>query len=210
MVTYANRKRRNVEFNIGDMVYVSMRHVLARHPSGFPLPPAAFAQYLGAMFFDPAAEPEAAPPTPIPDFEDISPEEVGEVLTRHYNGLVSSGMCPMPSQLVNHPTGEALGPTSDFLNLCIKAGRPPTTWRNIKLVPLYKEKGDRLDPNNYRALAVGHPLAKLAMGVLNQRLNLLAEEHHLRAPTQAGFRKDHTVEDLGLVLQTSIQQSSTS
>jgi hypothetical protein len=82
----------------------------------------------------------------------------------------------------------------------VKAGRPPTTWRQLKLVPLYKKEGDPSDPDNYRALAVGHPLAKLAMGVINQRLTAVAEDQQLRAPTQAGFRAGHTVEDLALVL----------
>ncbi len=73
------------------------------------------------------------------------------------------------------------------------------------MVPLYKLKGDRGDPDNYRGLAVGHPLAKLAMGIVNQRLQTLADDAHLRAPTQAGFRPGHTVEDLALVLQVCIQ-----
>ena len=68
------------------------------------------------------------------------------------------------------------------------------------MVPLFKNKGDRRDPDNYRGLAVGHPLAKLAMSTINQRLQTLADEGGLRAPTQAGFRPGYTVEDLGLVL----------
>ena len=53
------------------------------------------------------------------------------------------------------------------------------------MVPLYKQKGDRGDPDN-------------------QRLQTLADEGGLRAPTQAGFRPGYTVEDLGLVLQVCI------
>lgn len=78
-------------------------------------------------------------------------------------------------------------------------GRPPASWRSLKLVPLFK-KGDQFDPDHYRALAVGHPMAKLAMGVINMRLTGVATGKQLRAPTQAGFRAGHTVEDLALVL----------
>jgi hypothetical protein len=113
-------------------------------------------------------------------------------------------MCPVPSQVIKHLTGEALAPLATFLNLCVKGGRPPKAWRSLKLVPLYKGKGPRGDPDNYRGLAVGHPLAKVAMSAINQRLQTLAEEGGLRAPTQAGFRPGYTTEDLGMVLQVAI------
>ncbi len=46
------------------------------------------------------------------------------------------------------------------------------------------------------------------MGIVNQRLQTLADDNHLRAPTYAGFRPGHTVEDLALVLQVAIQQAN--
>ena len=77
---------------------------------------------------------------------------------------------------------------------------PPTSWRQSRLTPLYKNKGDKGDPSNYRGLAVGHPIAKLVMAVLNERLSVIASVARLRAPTQAGFRKGHAVEDLVLLV----------
>jgi hypothetical protein len=102
--------------------------------------------------------------------------------------------------VIKHITGEGLQPLAAYLNTCVKAGRAPTTWRELKLVPLYKNSGSRGDPQNYKGLAVGHPLAKLAMSALNQRLQEVADEGGLRAPTQAGFRPGYTVEDLAMVL----------
>ena len=93
-----------------------------------------------------------------------------------------------------------MAPLARFLTLCAATHRPPASWRHLKMVPLYKQKGDRYSPDNYRGLAVGHPLAKLAMAVINQRLTVEADQGNLRAPTQAGFRGGHTTEDLGLVL----------
>lgn len=68
------------------------------------------------------------------------------------------------------------------------------------MVPLFKNRGAPSDPDNYRGLAISHPLAKLAMSAINQRLQTLADDGGLRAPTQAGFRPGYTVEDLALVL----------
>lgn len=184
------------------------RHVLSKSSANAALAPETFATHLGNLFHDPAAGPEAHHLAPISDFEAITPEEVGDVLEHHYNGSVSSGMSTLPSQVIKHLSGDALKPTSAFLNLCTKAGRPPTAWNKLKLVPLYKLRGDQLDPDNYRALAVGHPMAKLAMAIITRRVNKLAEDNNLRAPTQAGFRAGYTTEDLGLVLQTAIQSAN--
>ena len=93
------------------------------------VPPAAFATFLGELYFDHEAGPEAAPPVPITDFEAFTPEEVGDTLVRHYNGSVSSGLCPVPSQVVKHLAGDALIPLADFLTRCVKGGRPPTAWK---------------------------------------------------------------------------------
>jgi hypothetical protein len=158
---------------------------------------------MGNLFFDPEAGPDAAPSVPIPSFTPFTKEELDEARSR-FRGSASSGICPLPSQLVKYMAGDALEPLATFLNHCVAGARPPTAWRQLKLVPLYKNRGDRGDPDNYRGLAVGHPMAKLAMGVINQRLQTLADEGGLRAPTQAGFRPGYTVEELALVLSVCI------
>ncbi len=76
------------------------------------------------------------------------------------------------------------------------------------MVPLYKNWGNSGDPDNNRGLAVGHPFAKLAMCAINLRIQVIADEQQLRAPTQAGFCPGYTVEDLALVLQVCIQQAT--
>ena len=51
------------------------------------------------------------------------------------------------------------------------------------------------------------PLAKLFMAVMNNRLENISTEQKLRTETQAGFRKNHSIEDLVLALQTVVQHS---
>ena len=48
------------------------------------------------------------------------------------------------------------------------------------------------------------PLAKLFMGLINLRVEEFSEANNLRAPTQAGFRSGHCLEDLVLILSTII------
>lgn len=43
-------------------------------------------------------------------------------------------------------------------------------WRETKVSPLYKGKGEKNDFNNYRSIAVTPPFTKLLMAVMNTRL----------------------------------------
>lgn len=72
---------------------------------------------------------------------------------------------------------------TNFLNSSAIENLPPTSWRNTKVVPLYKGKGSTTEPSNYRSIAITPPFAKLFMAIINQRLTKAANELKLHAPT---------------------------
>ncbi len=90
-----------------------------------------------SLFFDPTAPPDAVPPLPVPGFEAVDAAEIVVCLPK-FRGAASSGMCPLPSQMVKHLAGEALTPLARFFNFCLARGTPPRSWRDLKLVPLFK------------------------------------------------------------------------
>lgn len=59
-------------------------------------------------------------------------------------------------------------------NKLYTAGYFPDTWASNILSPLHK-KGDKTDPNNYRAIAIGSNLAKLYCSILQGRLAKFSE-----------------------------------
>ena len=71
------------------------------------------------------------------------------------------------------------------------SGHAPSSV-NLALVTPCHKRGSKDDPNNFRPIAVTHPLMRL-YGLLNTRLIQYTEEHSLRAPSQAGFRPGHSV-----------------
>jgi hypothetical protein len=83
---------------------------------------------MGNLFFDSEAGPEAAPPVPIHSFEPFTAEELDGARSR-FRGAASSGMSPLPSQVVKHLAGEALVPMADFFTKCVAGARPPQAWR---------------------------------------------------------------------------------
>jgi hypothetical protein len=79
---------------------------------------------------------------------------------------------------------------------------------NCQLVhPIFKGKGDPLDPSNYRCLSVGPALSKLYAMLLEARLAQWAETCGARAPSQAGFRPEHRTTDHIFTLHTLISQA---
>ena len=70
-----------------------------------------------------------------------------------------------------------------FMNESVVDQLPPASWRATKVVPLYKGKGPRNEPENYRSIAITPPFTNLFMAVVNKRLTIKATELKLHAPT---------------------------
>ena len=82
----------------------------------------------------------------------------------------------------------------------------PDTWNTNYLKPIYK-KGDILDPDNYRGIAIGSAFAKLYSLILLNRLIQHIEDKRLISPNQIGFMKFFRTSDHNFLLQTLIEKS---
>ena len=83
----------------------------------------------------------------------------------------------------------------------------PDDWNTNFLKPIYK-KGDILDPDNYRGIAIGSAFAKLYSLILLSRLIKFIEEKGLISPNQIGFMKHFRTSDHNFLLQTLIENLS--
>lgn len=81
------------------------------------------------------------------------------------------------------------------------SGLVPEEWLVGIIKPLYKNKGDRTSPENYRPITLLSCLDKLFTSILNKRLQLYSEEIELIHNNQAGFRKGYSTSDYILTLQ---------
>jgi hypothetical protein len=95
------------------------------HRTDPALPPQTFAEHFKQLFYNATDDPEASPPTHLPDFSPITAAELHSVLGAKYNGAVSSGMCALPSQIIKHLHGACLNPLATYLNLCVGGATPP-------------------------------------------------------------------------------------
>ena len=82
-------------------------------------------------------------------------------------------------------------------------------WNINYLKPIYK-KGDILDPDNYRGIAIGSAFAKLYSLILLNRLIKFIDNKGLISPNQIGFMKSCRTADHNFLLQTLINKTTKS
>ena len=90
-----------------------------------------------------------------------------------------------------------------LFNECLQQGVYP--WNNSITTPLHK-KGDRQNPDNYRAITVGSCLGKLFSSLLLKRLLDFREVMCPDYPNQLGFRSGAQCNDHILTLNTVIEK----
>ena len=94
---------------------------------------------------------------------------------------------------------------ADFFNTILNSGYVPEIWSLGLIVPMYKNKGDRSDPNNYRGITLLSCLGKLFTSCLNFRINEYLKENDILGYEQAGFREEHSTIDHVFTLHAIIE-----
>jgi exonuclease III len=82
-----------------------------------------------------------------------------------------------------------------FFNLVLTTGIVPEDWVIGIIKPIYKNKGSRLDTDNYRGITLLSCMGKLFTFILNERLKLFLEYNKILCEEQAGFRKGYSTSD---------------
>ncbi len=96
-----------------------------------------------------------------------------------------------------------------FLNLfnaCFESGAFPDPWRTSEIFVLYKGKGDVLDPNSYRGIALLDSCFKLYERLLYHRLRTWAFARGCIPPAQFGFRANSGTLDAAFTFATLIMK----
>jgi len=83
---------------------------------------------------------------------------------------------------------------TQLFNSCIHSNHIPKDWKTAIVTPLFKNKGDLNDINNYRAIAVLPPIAKLFEKVLANQIVTYFDTNNLFFKGQHGFRSAHSCE----------------
>jgi hypothetical protein len=82
----------------------------------------------------------------------------------------------------------------------------PSEWKVARGIPLYKGKGDRASPANYRMISITSVVARLFERIILDRCMMSLLPNFLN-PYQAGFRKAHSTAHLLFLLTSAIKQA---
>ncbi len=83
-------------------------------------------------------------------------------------------------------------------------GDIPSEWLMATIVPLYKNKGDKCDANNYRGITLLSCVGKLLTSILNDRLTKFSDTMNVISENQAGCRQGYSTLDLIFLLKSVI------
>ena len=83
----------------------------------------------------------------------------------------------------------------ELFNLIFDTGLLPEAWLIGNIIPIFKNKGNKMNPQNYRPITLLSTLGKLFTCILNTRLCDYLDEFSIINENQAGFRKDYSTTD---------------
>ena len=92
-----------------------------------------------------------------------------------------------------------------LFNVVFDTGIMPDVRLEGKIRPIYKNKGDHLNPENYRPITVLSCLGKLFTASLNNRLTKFLEIYETLDENQAGFRQGYSTTDQIFTLNALIE-----
>jgi len=114
----------------------------------------------------------------------------------HSPSLVFFTCMHLPSLLFTHHHWK-----HDENAFIIENGTFPTEWNIGVIKPIYKQKGDKKSPANYRGITLTSCLGKLITSILQNRLNKFIEQHNVLNPEQFWFRPNSRTTDSLFIFQ---------
>ena len=92
-----------------------------------------------------------------------------------------------------------------LFNVILKTGIIPNEWSISFISPIYKNKGEKNDPNNYRGISIISCLGKLFSALINERLTKFVDINEIIGEEQAGFRSGYSTQDHVFTLHAIIE-----
>eukprot|EP00666_Eupelagonemidae_sp_cell4sb_P017941 gene17941-biopygen15473 len=132
-------------------------------------------------------------------FDDIGEELVKRAL-RDVRPTASVGVDEIPMTILKKVGPLVLPFIAMLANAVTGSGEWPTQWKRAQVSPLWKRKGCRQDPTNYRPLAMLPAISRLVERLLSYQLKTHVRKAGVLPAFQHGFREGHSCETALLLL----------
>ena len=131
----------------------------------------------------------------------ITSEEISKCISKLKNSK-APGSDQILNEFIKYSRNQLLPLYVRIFNLILNTGIIPENWVEGLIMPIYKNKGDSMLPENYRPITLLSCMGKLFTAILNERLTLFLDENRILLENQAGFRKHYSTSDHIFVLHS--------
>lgn len=129
-------------------------------------------------------------------FKHFSVEDVFSVIINLKNSSCLD-VYSLNSKILKYAGAFICEPLAHIFNYCIDYGIFPSTFKLVKVIPVYK-KGDKSEYSNYRPISIVPILSKVFEILLNKQILTYFEGNSLFTSSQYGFRKGHSTVEVVL------------
>ena len=132
----------------------------------------------------------------------ISQDQVDKIIKDLKNSK-ASGMDNIDTYILKLTRKFIVPSVCHILNLSIQSNKFPTKWKIAKIVPLYKGKGSKFDPKNYRPVAILPILSKVLERAMFQQLVNYMDSNKFFNPNHHAYRSFHSTTTAMLQMYTT-------
>lgn len=137
----------------------------------------------------------------------IMDKEIKVIIDKLKNGK-AAGKDHIFNELLKHLPTEMIECLADIFNTCISQKTLPSLWRESVTSLLYKGKGNRTEPMNFRPIALISCVYKIYSHIQNNRLTEWMELNTIIDEHQFGFRRGVETTDAAARLFSVIQNAN--
>ena len=99
----------------------------------------------------------------------------------------SPGPDDLHPRILKECANELAYPLKVIFDLTMKTGKIPQEWKQAEIRAIYKKKGAKSDPSNYRPVSLTSVVCKLMEKIVKKQLNQHLKDNNLLAAEQYGF-----------------------
>jgi len=127
------------------------------------------------------------------NFQELQVTEVENLLSALKLGT-ATGCDELPAQFISN-VAPAIAPNiTKILNSSIHSSTFPDAWKKAHVTPIWKSKGSKKDPSNYRPISVLPVLARLFEKICAKQLGSYCLSRGVIPDAQFGFREHSSCE----------------
>ena len=134
--------------------------------------------------------------------QPITPDQVDKII-KDLSNSKASGIDNVDTYILKLTRKIIVPSVCHILNLSLQSNKFPTKWKIAKVVPLYKGKGCKLDPKNYRPVAILPILSKVLERAMFLQLVSYMDSNHFFNPNHHAYRSFHSTTTAMLQMNTT-------